>query len=173
MNKLLKIILLVLFICVAFFLGYQITTKISHKKEVAKNIKIIPRFIYQNINGKVFTNDDLKKDIPVLFIYFNTECEYCNEEAQILTNNITKFKDIQIIFISSENINQIKKFAQQYKVNHYDNVHFLYDCKVSFASTFDVNSLPCLVLYDKDKKFIVKIKGQTKPEILIKKLKTE
>ena len=52
----------------------------------------------------------------------------------------------------------------------YDKINFLSDTKVSFATTFDVKSLPCLVLYDKNQQLIEKIKGQTKAEILIKKL---
>ena len=43
---------------------------------------------------------------------------------------------------------------------------------MSFRSTFDINSLPCMVLYDKDKKLIEKIKGQIKVEALLKKLQT-
>ncbi|EJG01345.1 peroxiredoxin family protein [Flavobacterium sp. F52] len=173
MRKSLKKIFVLLFSIIFLFLGHQIITKLNYKKEVQNNIKVIPEFSYLNINGKDFTNEDLKKSIPALFIYFNSECEYCNEEAQMVNNNIGKFKDIQIVFISSENSNQIKEFAQKFKLNHYDNLHFLHDSKTTFASTFDVNTLPCLVLYDKDKKLIEKIKGQTKPEILIKKLKIE
>ncbi len=36
------------------YFGYQIYTKIQHKKEVAENIKTIPKFEYQNSNESVF-----------------------------------------------------------------------------------------------------------------------
>jgi peroxiredoxin len=170
MKKYLKIIFPILFIGGLGYLGFQIYSKIKHKKEIAENIKTIPNFEYQNIKGGAFTNKNLKKDTPTLFIYFNSECEFCNEEAQMIRVNIEKFKDFQLVFISFEKSDLIKAFATKYKLNTYANITFLSDTKVSFATTFDVKSLPCLVLYDKNKRLIEKIKGQTKAETLIKKL---
>ncbi len=173
MKKYLKIITPFVFIIAFGYFGFQIYFKIKHKKEVAENIKTIPNFYYQNINSKVFTNKNLKKDTSTLFIYFNTECEFCNEEAEMIKESIEKFKDIQLIFISFEKPDLIKAFATKHKLNIYDNVNFLSDTKISFSTTFDVKSLPCLVLYDKSQRLIEKIKGQTKAEILIKKLNKE
>ena len=113
----------------------------------------------------------LKKDIQTLFVYYNSECDFCNEETQMIKDNIEKFKDVQLVFISFEKKEQINAFAEKYKLTSYDNVHFLCDSKVTFATTFDVKSLPCLVLYDKDQKLIEKIKGQTKIETILKKLR--
>lgn len=170
MKNQLKIILPIFFICVLGSFGYQIYTKIQHKKEVAKNIKTIPKFEYENIKGGAFSNNNLKKDTPTLFVYFNSECEFCNEEAQMIQANIQQLSAFQLVFISFEKPNLIKAFAAKHQLNSYDNVTFLSDSKVSFATTFDVKSLPCLVLYDKNQKLIEKIKGQTKVETLVKKL---
>jgi len=170
MKKILKIIIPFLFISTLGYFGFQIYTKIQHKKEVAENIKTIPKFSFQNINGGVFSNQNLKKDTPTLFVYFNSECEFCNEEAQMIKENITKFKHVQLVFISFEKQDLIKAFAAKHQLSTYDNITFLSDTKISFATTFDVKSLPCLVLYDKNQKLIEKIKGQTKAETLIKKL---
>lgn len=43
------------------------------------------------------------------------------------------------------------------------------DSKITFADTFDVKSLPCLVLYDKGGNLIEKIKGQVKIETVLEK----
>jgi len=173
MKKYLKTIILLVFIGSACYLGYQIISKINHKKEVTQNIKTIPQFSYQDVNKKPFTNKNLKKETPVIFIYFNTDCDYCNEETQMIKENIDKFKNFQLIFISFENLQKIKNFSQHHQLLNYDNVHFLHDSKVTFATTFDVSSLPYIVLYDKNQNLIEKIKGQTKPENLIKKLNIE
>ncbi len=152
------------------YFGVQIYTKIQHKKEVAQKIKTIPKFEYQNINGGIFSNTNLKKDTPTIFVYFNSECEFCNEEAQMIQANITQFASFQLVFVSFEKPALIKAFAAKHQLTTYDNVTFLSDSKVSFATTFDVKSLPCLVLYDKNQKLIEKIKGQTKVETIVKKL---
>jgi peroxiredoxin len=159
-----------LFISILSYFGFQIFTKIQHKKELAENIKTLPSFECQNINGTLFTNLNLNANASKLFIYFNSECDFCNEEAKMIKENIDKFNNTQIIFISFEIIEKIKQFATTYQLNSYDNVTFLRDTKITFATTFDVKSMPCIVLYDKDNNLIEKIQGQTKAETLIKKL---
>lgn len=173
MQKHLKIIIPFLFVGLFGSLIFQITSKIKHKKEVAENIKTIPNFDFQNVNGGRFTNENLIKNAPTLFVYFDSECEFCNEEAEMIKQNIDKFSTFQLIFVSIENPNKIKGFAINHKLINYDKINFLSDTKISFAPTFDVKSLPCLVLYDKDQHLIEKIKGQIKPEVLIKKLTTK
>lgn len=173
MKKLLKILFPILFFGAFGYFSYQIFSKIQYKKEVAEHIKTIPKFEYQNIKGGNFTNKDLKEETPTLFIYYNSECDYCNEEAKMIKQNIDMFTESQLCFISFEKPVQIKKFAIKYQLNTYDNIHFLCDSKVTFATTFDVKSLPCLVLYDKNKKLIEKIKGQVKAETILKKLNAE
>lgn len=170
MKKYLKITIPLAFIGLLTLLGYQIVTKINHKKEVAEYIKTIPTFSFQNLSGEAFTNKDIKKNTPTLFIYFNSECEFCNEETKMIQENSTILKSIQLVFVSFEKTEKIKSFAQNYNLFNYDNIHFVCDTKVTFASTFDVKSLPCLILYDKNQRLIEKIKGQTKVETLLKKL---
>ena len=117
-----------------------------------------------------FTNANLIENTSKLFVYYNSECEFCKEEAKMIKENITQFKNTQIIFISFEEIKKIKQFASIHQLDSYDNINFLCDSKVTFATTFDVKSMPCIVLYDKDNNLIEKIKGQTKAETLINKL---
>jgi peroxiredoxin len=170
MKKYLKIVITVLFLVSFGFLIFQITSKINHKKEVAENIKTIPKFNFQNINGGRFTNKNLIKNTPTLFVYFNSECEFCNDEAEMIKENIEKFKKFQLVFISIEKPELIKPFAVKHKLNHYDKINFLSDTQVSFAPAFDVRGVPSIIIYDKNQHFIKKIKGQIKPEVLIKKL---
>lgn len=170
MKNQLKIIIPILFIGIFAYFGYQIYSKIQHKKEVAEHIKTIPKFEYQNIKGGNFTNENLKKDTPTLFIYFNSECDFCNHEAEMVQQNIEQIKAIQVIFISFEPIEKIKQFAIKYNLLNHANITFLSDSKITFATAFDVNSMPCLVLYDKENNVIEKIKGQVKIETVLEKL---
>ena len=170
MKNQLKIIIPILFIGVFAYFGYQIYSKIQHKKEVAEHIKTIPTFEYQNIKGGNFTNENLKKDTPTLFIYFNSECDFCNHEAEMVQQNIEQIKAIQVVFISFEPIEKIKQFAIKYNLLNHANITFLSDSKITFATAFDVNSMPCLVLYDKENNVIEKIKGQVKIETVLEKL---
>jgi len=171
MKQYLKTIVAILVLSLLAFMGYKVISKINHKKEVAENIKTIPAFSYKTTKGEVFSNKDLKNDTPTLFLYFNSECEHCQSEAEQIRDNVEKFANVQLIFISFEVPKKIEYFSTKYKLNHYDNINFLCDSKVSFSITFDVKSLPTIVIYDKNKKLLEKIKGQVKVETILKKIK--
>ena len=170
MKKILKIVIPILIISLLAFMGYKVVSKINHKKQVAENIKKMPAFSYLNLENKIFTNENLEEGKPTLFIYFNSECDFCNHEAEMVQQNIEELKAIQVVFISYEPIEKIKQFATKFKLLNHANIYFLSDSKITFATTFDVKSMPCLVLYDKENNLIEKIKGQVKIETVLNKL---
>ena len=169
MKKTLKIVIPILVISLLVFMGYKVVSKINHKKQVAENIKKMPTFSYITLENKVFTQENLVQNTPTLFIYFNSECDFCNHEAEMVQQNTTQLKDIQVVFISYEPIEKIKQFATKFKLLNHANISFLSDSKITFATTFDVKSMPCLVLYDKDNNLIEKIKGQVKIKTVLEK----
>lgn len=171
MKKYFRIILPALLLGIITFMGYTVFSKINYKKEVAENIKRIPVFSYPTLKGTLFSNQNLKEDMAVVFFYFNSECEFCQEEAELIQMNIEKLKNIQLIFISTEESKTITEFSEQYQLSEYDNVCFLCDTKADFSALFDVKSLPSVILYDKNKNLIEKVKGQIKIESIIEKVK--
>jgi peroxiredoxin len=170
MKKYLKITLSLLFLGSISFMILNIVTKINHNKQRAKIIKTIPTFTFEKLNGKLFTKNDIIANQATLFVYYNSQCDFCNEEAKMIKQNITKFSNIQLLFISSENKVAIEVFAKKHQLNNYNNITFLIDSKMSFRAIFDVKILPCLVLYNKNQQLIEKIKGQIKTDVLLKKL---
>lgn len=170
MDKNLKIIIPLVVLSLLTFMGYKVIMKINHKNEVAEHIKIMPQFNYKTIAGTSFTNKNLKHNTATIFLYFNSECEHCQSEATQIKENIEQFKNVQLFFISFEDTQKITAFATKYKLNQYDNITFLYDKQVSFATTFDVNSLPAIVVYNKEKALVKKIKGEIKVQNILKLL---
>lgn len=170
MKKALKILIPILVLSLLAFMGYKVVSKINHKKQVSENIKKMPTFSYLTLDNKVFTEEDLAQNKPTLFIYFNSECDFCNHEAEMVQQNLEQLKAIQVVFISYEPVDKIKQFATKFKLLNHANISFLFDTKITFATTFDVKSMPCLVLYDKENNLIEKIKGQVKIETVLNKL---
>lgn len=166
----LKIFTAISLVVTLSYMGYRIITKIEHKKEIEATIKKMPRFIYETLNHESFTNDSLKPNKKTIFFYFNSECDFCNHEANMIKESKDQFKNVQMVFISFEKVEQIKKFAQKHKLNGYDNIIFVSDFKLSFATTFDVKSLPAVLIYNEQNILIQKLKGQTKPTMILKYL---
>jgi len=171
MKKYLKPIIGIVLISVLVFLGYNITKKISYKNKVAERIKSIPEFSFLTLNNQVFKENGLTKSSYKLFVYFNSECDYCQSEANQISENIAQFKDTQLIFISFEPIQGIKNFAKTYNLLDKGNVLFLHDKKSEFSEIFDAKSIPFMLLYSKENQLIKKFKGATKISNIIKHLK--
>jgi thioredoxin-related protein len=74
------------------------------------------------------------------------------------------------VFISFEEKERIAKFARQYKLNNRENIVFLEDRKGEFSKLFDVHSIPYIVIYDSNGKFLKKFKGITKINDVLKVL---
>lgn len=170
MKSFIKIGVIAIFIGLLSFLLYNVVTKSIRKKEIAKTLQTIPVFSFTTLNNTSFTNKDLKSNAPVIFIYFNTDCDFCQHEAKSIEEKITDFSNIQLLFVSTEPIDSIRTFAEKYKLLNYDQVNFLQDRNYIFSTQFDANSIPYSLIYDKNQHLKKKHKGQLKAETILKEL---
>lgn len=102
MKKIIKILLIALFLGLFSLVIYQIFQKIQHKKEVAAHIQQLPNFAFPTIHGDIYTHDNIPKNKPIIIVYYNSECDFCNEEAQMIKENIHQLAQTTILFISFE-----------------------------------------------------------------------
>ncbi len=170
MKKKLKIILAVFIICIIGFLGFKIGSQLKQKKEVAERIQYIPDFSFKTLKAKTFSKKDIENDKPKLFIYFNSDCDFCHSEANQIQNNLEKLKDIQLIFVSFESADSIKVFAEKYQLLNKENIILLEDEKMLFSQLFNAKSIPYMLLYSKSNQLIKKFKGATKIEHVLNAL---
>lgn len=168
MKKYIKPIIGIVLISVIIFLGYNISKKISYKKEVAERFKTIPNFTFLTLNNEVFSEKELNKNTYKLFVYFNSDCDYCQSEATQISENLDLFNDIQLVFVSFEPVEGIKQFAKIYNLLNKENIIFLQDNEMIFEELFDAKSIPFMLFYSKDNQLIEKYKGATKIENILK-----
>lgn len=172
MNKksIIKRTILLLVLCFLGFMGYKIYQKIDHKKKVEQQVATLPTFSFTDLEGNTFTNSSLKENLAAIFVYFNSECDYCLHEAQSIRENLLQFDGTQFVFVSIEPIENIKKFAQEQQLLDVENITFVQDASFVFSQKFDANSIPYLLIYNKDKNLIYKHKGQIKAETILRVL---
>ena len=168
-KRTIKIIFLTIISFCIGFLAYEINSKLNYKKEVTKRIQNLPNFTFHSVKVKTFTRENLP-DKPVIFVYFNSDCDYCKSEATKIQEHLTDFKNTLLVFISFEGVKDITQFAKDYKLYKIENVLFLEDREAKFSQIFDVNSIPYIVVYDKNKKLLRKFKGATKIDDILKVL---
>jgi len=170
MKKHLKISFAIIFLFPLGYLGYNFVSKLRQKKAVAENIREIPAFSFESINGEKFTNAHLDSQKATIFIFFNSECDFCQHEAQDIQSHVEAFQKTQIVFVSVEEKEHIRNFSETYQLSRYDFIYFVHDPNGSFSTTFDANSIPFILIYNREGKLVEKIKGQTKAENILKKL---
>ena len=74
------------------FMGFQIVQKLQYKKQVQQQLSTLPEFNFQTLEGSAFTKANLPKNNKAVFIYFNTECDYCFYETKDISEQLERFK---------------------------------------------------------------------------------
>lgn len=161
-----KIIVLFLF-CVIGFIAYKILDKLQYKKQIAKRIETVPFFSFKATDGSRFTQKELTNN-PLIFIYFNSDCDYCESETIKIKERLNEFKNFQLIFISIEDRLSIMRFAKKHQLNNQANIVFLEDVKGEFSEIFNANSTPYTLVYDGNKKLLKKFRGATKVDDILR-----
>lgn len=169
-KKSILIIVIIAVLGLLSYLSYNVISKTKEKNKIAKKLEIIPEFEFLTLKQKPFTKTNLKPNLNTIFVYFNSECDFCQHEAQSISDNLESFQNVQFIFVSTEPIEIIKQFSEQYNLNNKQNITFLYDNLNTFSNQFDANNIPYLLIYDQNQKLIKKHKGQLNAKGILRAL---
>lgn len=169
-RKLIKISLLIVVFATLTFLIQKVVSKTVHKQEVLEMLESIPEFSFTTLGQVRYTKNDLTPGKATVFIYFNSTCDYCQHEAQDIAQNISEFSETQLVFVSTEPLEVIERFAKSYGLLDHENVDFVQDPNWTFATEFDAVSIPFLLIYDETGTLVKRHKGQIKAENLLKAL---
>lgn len=127
----------------------------QNKAKIVDQISRLPSLRLLNMDSTIFETKDLPEQKPLVIIFFNTTCEHCQQEAQLLSRGQDSLKAATVLWVSEENIADISTFAQQY--------HLPY--KVLKAGSgycyrqFGVNAIPTILIYDTQRKLVKQLKG--------------
>ncbi len=133
-----------------------------------KKTNIIPAFKILQTDSTWFTKSELPKNRPIVIIYFSPDCGHCQLTAKELVKDMDKLKNIFFIMISYHTPDEIKKFAKDYKLNHFTNVKFGRDPAYFIPAFYRVKFTPFMAAYNKKGKLLQAWDQGTDPETLIK-----
>ncbi len=155
--------ILILAICKLFFF-------IHEKRTIKDRTSQMPEFEMKTIHEMLFTKENIDRAYPILFLYFNSECDYCLIEIKEIVRNIEKFENIRIFLVSSESVQRILTFQTINNLDNYHNITFLSDYQNSFPDIFNVRLLPSSLVYDKSGKLILRVDGAVRADYLLEKM---
>lgn len=152
-----------------FLVTFFISCK-STQQTIVEATEEIPYFTFYTLDHHKFVKDDFDTERTKFILYFNSECDHCQKQARWLKKgmqeNSTAFKNLEIVFISFEEMTLIKEYRDKYKFSQ-SNITFLQDSRLTFADKFGVGSFPSIIIYSKDSKLIKKFEGETKVEDIL------
>lgn len=166
MKKL--IISLLVLALISGFSVYLIYSKVQEKQQKRDSYEMIPSFHLLDLQGGYITQDSLKANTPVLFLFFDPECVNCKEEFEQIKAYHTSFSDFQIVLVSTLPQEIIKTFLQQIEFEISDNMFVLWDRSAELSKQMDVKAMPSSLIYNKNGQLTKHYAGQVKAETLIK-----
>lgn len=109
----------------------------------------LPQFTFYKLDGKAFSNKDIKQGKKNLFVLFDCTCEHCQREAAQLNKNYASFKNANIYMITLDEAYIIPQFFNSYAkgLNLKPNVTVLQDKNHSFIPAFLPSKYPAMFLY--------------------------
>jgi thiol-disulfide isomerase/thioredoxin len=108
----------------------------------------MPAFSFFN-TGREWVKSDNLKNINTVIIYFNTGCEFCQEEIKDIfsINNEFHKKNIQIVFVSLENLSSLQSFETMFAYDTISNWTFAHVSPAQVDTLFRTETVPTIFIY--------------------------
>jgi len=117
---------------------------------------VIPPFHILNTDSVYVTPANLKKNKPVMIIYFAPDCSHCQHLMFELKPQMKAFKNVQVVMITFvQQLKAIQVFYRDFDLKKYPNFTVGTEYPTyKVQQYYQVRSTPYIALYDKDGKLV-------------------
>lgn len=136
-----------------------------------KQNRNLPTFKIQTVNKGVFTSDKLKKNSPVVIMFFSPGCDHCIHQFEDMQKRMNDFKNIQIVMATWQPIEELAEFNKKYRISQYPNIISGRDVDYFFPPFFEIGNFPYLAFYNKTGKLVSTHEGNMTVDNMLQKLK--
>lgn len=132
----------------------------------------IPSFKIVLSNGSFFSKENIKKNKPVILIYFSPDCDHCKLLMKDLFKRITDFNKAEIVMITFKPLKEVDEFIEAYKIKQYPNITVGTEVPIYFIRYFyNLSNTPFTALFDRKEKLVYAYRKETSVADLIDRLK--
>jgi thioredoxin-related protein len=163
LRQSLKMVLFTTLFSFILFAIYALAERIIEKKNIQQQIQLLPVDKFRALDSTLFVYPRAKN---VSIIYFNSTCEHCQYELKEIKDHLEMLARTYLVFVSSENIADIRSFSSRSGLTDRDNVSFAKINPGDVYDTFGSVSIPHIFIYDKDGRLVKEFKGETKVEAI-------
>jgi thioredoxin-related protein len=143
-------------------MAQQDTTALLYKRFPA-----VPPISLLKSDSGLITKAGLKKNQPVLLMYFSPECHHCQHQMEDMIKRMDDLKKVQIVLATYQPMEELVSFENKYQLKQYSNVRAGRDTKFFIVPFFKIRNLPYLALYNKKGNLITTYEGNVKMDTLI------
>lgn len=148
-----------------------IRSQLKIKRTVEQATATLPAQSYLDIDSVAHTLQNPKKQ-TVFVLFFNSDCDYCQSEVRMLSENREAFRNATVYLFSTEPLAHIRAFKNKYLPGNTDFIPGQID-GIASSEVFGVKSFPYTLIYDKHKRLVKTYKGIVKLEALTQHIDKE
>lgn len=146
-------------IIITLFFAFLCMGKIAAQKQKDSlppylKTKTIPNFTITQTNDTIFEKKNLPEKTPLILIYFDPECSHCQMFTKDLTDSISLVKKAFIVMACNKNVELIRKFQQDFKLNDFENITVGKEVKYFLPSYYQMKIIPFVAVYSGQGKLI-------------------
>jgi len=127
----------------------------------------MPSFSIQTPDSTWFSKIKLKAKKPTLILYFSPDCGHCQLETEEVISKMNELRDLQIVMVTSRPFEDMKNFAEYYKLNRFPSIKIGTDPARLVTRFYDVKTTPFSALYDEKGKLVTVYRNQINMDELI------
>jgi thiol-disulfide isomerase/thioredoxin len=99
-----------------------------------------------------FNTANIRPGRPSVLFAFEPWCPYCKAQTKSILSHIESLKGIDFYFLTNASYSGFKSFYEKYQLERYNNIKAGIDYTYSFGKYFKTNQIPCMAIYDRNKK---------------------
>ena len=166
MKKQLRSILFLALAGIAAVLIWQITTSLTHKREVAARTQLMPSFEAQSLSGQALRYAASTQQATVL-VYFEPDCDHCQREALDFQRQAGLLGSARVLWLSTAPRPSLQHFAATYGLGEQQVAQI--GAEVAHK-TFGFAAAPDIMVYHAAGTLAKRFRGETSIEAIIKHL---
>ncbi len=146
---------------------------IFSQSEVApyKQSPHVPKFEIQQTNNTLFSSDKLKKNTPLIIMFFSPGCDHCVHQFEDMAKRKKDLQGFQIVMATYQPIEELAAFNKKYNLAQYPNIITGRDVNYFFPMFFHIRNFPYLAFYDKSGKLVDTFEGNMTIDNILQKFK--
>jgi thioredoxin-related protein len=136
-----------------------------------KQTKKLPDFALETVGKGVFKTAQIKKNTPVIIMFFSPGCDHCINQFESMKKRIADFKNIQIVMATYQPIEELAEFNKKYQIQKYPNIVTGRDMNYFFPPFFEISNFPYMAFYDRNAKLVSTFEGNMSVDNMLKNFK--